>query len=357
MNEKRIKQRDVIKQQFTPMLRESTLFQKYKSSYLDAFFDFARHATILSGAYCLLWYFRHSYVNILTVPLIGLLHIKTFIIFHDCGHNAYTPSSRINYALGTLLGVLLVTPFSWNYLHHTHHLTNGNTENKHNFPYNQLIFHTVAQYKRMSRFERLVQKVLVSPFLLVTIWTHLYFIFGQRLLFLAFITVNQESVHIPSFPFIMCEQLVNNVGVAVMSYLLYQYSLLWLSVAIICVWTSIATFTFINQHTFNPPYVVANNKWNMKDSGLLGSSLIQVPLLLKYFFGGIEYHHIHHMNSKIPGYNLQKYHEEVVGDPKWQISVFDDVTVLSIKECFDNLQLKLYDENQNRYVTFSDALK
>ena len=41
---------------------------------------------------------------------------------------------------------------------------------------------------------------------------------------------------------------------------------------------------------------------------------------------GIEYHHIHHMNAKIPGYNLQNFHEEVV----LKSNLFDNIIKLSI---------------------------
>ena len=108
---------------------------------------------------------------------------------------------------------------------------------------------------------------------------------------------------------------------------------------------------FQNQHTFNPPYVVDNATWNFKDSGLLGSSFIQIPEYLKYFVGGIEYHHIHHINSKIPGYNLRKYHEEVVSTS----NLFDNIVKLSIYECFENLKLRLFSEEKNRYIRLDEV--
>ena len=108
---------------------------------------------------------------------------------------------------------------------------------------------------------------------------------------------------------------------------------------------------FHNQHTYNPSYVIENEKWSQRDSGILGSSFIQIPYFLKYFFMGIEYHHIHHINSKIPGYNLQKYHEEVVS----KSNMFDNVVKLSMKDCYNNLWLVLYDEDKKRYITFKEA--
>jgi omega-6 fatty acid desaturase (delta-12 desaturase) len=113
----------------------------------------------------------------------------------------------------------------------------------------------------------------------------------------------------------------------------------------------VALMTFHCQHTFNPAYVVNNEDWNTRNGGLLGSSFIQIPKYLKYFFHGIEYHHIHHINSKIPGYNLQKYHEEVVS----KSSVFDNIVKLSMMDCYNNLWLVLYDETKNKYITMNEA--
>ena len=38
-------------------------------------------------------------------------------------------------------------------------------------------------------------------------------------------------------------------------------------------------------------------------------TFIQIPKYLQYFTAGIEYHHIHHMTTSIPGYKLKEYHE------------------------------------------------
>ena len=76
-----------------------------------------------------------------------------------------------------------------------------------------------------------------------------------------------------------------------------------------------------------------------------------VCLYLKYFTGGIEYHHIHHINSKIPGYNLQKFHEEV----KQKSDMFDNILTLNLTECYNNLWLNIYDEKSKRYITFEEA--
>jgi omega-6 fatty acid desaturase (delta-12 desaturase) len=105
---------------------------------------------------------------------------------------------------------------------------------------------------------------------------------------------------------------------------------------------------FHSQHGFNPSYVVNNKSFNQKDSGLLGSSFIQVPYFLKYFTGNIEYHHIHHMNSKIPSYNLQSYHKDFKNN---------NIVKLTLTDCYNNLWLVLYDEDNNKFITFNEAEK
>jgi cytochrome c peroxidase len=55
--------------------------------------------------------------------------MKSIVIFHDCGHYSYFPNKIINYIVGSILGIIVLTPFSWNYDHVNHHLTNGNFEN------------------------------------------------------------------------------------------------------------------------------------------------------------------------------------------------------------------------------------
>jgi omega-6 fatty acid desaturase (delta-12 desaturase) len=99
--------------------------------------------------------------------------------------------------------------------------------------------------------------------------------------------------------------------------------------------------------------MVSNEEWTKRNSGLLGSSLILFPNCLKYFFCGIEYHHIHHINAKIPGYNLQKYHDEVVRNS----DVFDGIVKLSLADCYNNLWLAMYDEDAKRFLTVQEADK
>jgi omega-6 fatty acid desaturase (delta-12 desaturase) len=334
------------------MLNESALFMKYKSSYQSAFQDLGTHFIFLSCAYYFLWFFQSSYVSIVTIPLLSLLNVKTFIIFHDCCHDSYTPNKTLNFVISHITGILTFTSPNWAIDHNIHHLTNGNKDNKHRYKHNELISYTEKEYLDMSLTDRWLCDLFYNYQVFYTVFPIVYFGISQRFLYILKKIKYQEKI--PTLMnTIIFNHLVNNIGIVSVLYFASKHSFL-VHYCTFNYFSFILGFVlFHNQHTFNPSYVVDNKTWNTKDSGLIGSSFIQIPDFLKYFSGGIEYHHIHHINSKIPGYNLQKYHEEVVATTPY----FDNIVKVSMLECFSNLKLRLYSETKNRYIRLDEIKK
>jgi omega-6 fatty acid desaturase (delta-12 desaturase) len=328
-------------------INEKELFMKYKSSYILAFIDFLVHTIILCCSFYLVYYFRNSYLSILTIPLLGLLHIKTFIIFHDCGHNSYTPNKTLNYIIGVITGILTNSPFSWNFNHNIHHLTNGNVNNIYDYPYNDTIFHSYKEYKLISPIKKNIYKLLRQPYTFFSCVPIFQFLIILRF---NIFRLNKQFITNKNNYFIV-EQIINNIGIFILFYYYYNNHILLHIFISYMIASSCGIALFHCQHAFNPPYVVINETWNMKNSGLVGSSFIQIPYLLKYFTGNIEYHHIHHMNAKIPSYNLDKYHNDVVS----KSDLFNNVIKLSMIDCYNSLWLVLYDEDEKQYITFMEA--
>ncbi len=87
------------------------------------------------GAYLLMWGLMIWSLQIsywltlaLTVPAAGFL-VRTFIVFHDCGHGSFFKSRRMNTLVGVISGLLVFTPYHrWHRDHHIHHQTVGNLE-------------------------------------------------------------------------------------------------------------------------------------------------------------------------------------------------------------------------------------
>ena len=68
-------------------------------------------------------------------------------------------------------------------------------------------------------------------------------------------------------------------------------------------------------------------------------------MLLRLCTGNIGYHHLHHLNAKIPNYNLKRAHDE---NP-----VFHDVPTLNLGDGLRAVRLKLWDEERRCLVPFS----
>jgi len=315
-------------------MNERELFTKYKSSYRAALWDFSVQSLLVGiGLY------------LRSVPLLTLLNVKTFVIFHDCCHNSYIPSRTLNYVLSHITGMFVLTSPNWILDHHTHHLTNGNVDNKYNYKFNELVYTTKKQYDNWEPRQKQLYSFIHHPLVFFTLIPFLYSTFVQRFIYI-YKKIKYNSKFDKSLALITIDHVINNIGSLFVCVVFYRLKVL-LSLAISAV---IAFLLFFNEHTFNPAYVVDNKDWNPKDSGIVGSSFIQIPRYLKYFFGGIEYHHIHHINAKIPGYNLQKYHEES-GD------VFKDVVKLSLSDCYNNMWFVMYDEDKHSYIKEKDIVK
>ena len=111
------------------------------------------------------------------------------------------------------------------------------------------------------------------------------------------------------------------------------------------------------QHVFVPGYVRDKTAWNLRDAAITGSSLLLVPEWLKFFTLGIEYHHIHHFRTKIPGYKLKEVHEHAPESFEDLPSGFSCVPVLGCREMWTSLWLQCYDEDSRQYITFDQSLQ
>jgi fatty acid desaturase len=64
------------------------------------------------------------------------------------------------------------------------------------------------------------------------------------------------------------------------------------------------------QHQVNTPYRVAKSRKSTIDAGLYGSTLLKIRWPFTIITLGIEFHHIHHASTRVPGYNLADCHNE-----------------------------------------------
>ena len=79
-----------------------------------------------------MWAFRFSFwISLPLCILAAGFMMRTFIIFHDCGHGSFFKSQKANDLVGTITGILTFTPyFRWKHDHAIHHATAGDLDRR-----------------------------------------------------------------------------------------------------------------------------------------------------------------------------------------------------------------------------------
>jgi acyl-lipid omega-6 desaturase (Delta-12 desaturase) len=273
---------------------------------------------------------------IIAVPAAGFL-VRTFIVFHDCAHGSFLPSRRANAWLGTACGLLVYSPFhSWRHEHALHHATSGNLDRRGRGDVETL---TVAEYTALPALRRLAYRLFRNPLVMLGLGPFWALLLQPRL--------------VPTWARARYGRKIVATDVALAGLLGgLCASLGWRAVLLVQLPTAIVAgaagiWLFYVQHQFEGVYWERRQEWSFAEASLQGSSHLQLPRLLKFFSGNIGLHHVHHLNARIPNYNLQRAHDEN--------EIFHRVPELTLWDGIRALRLKLYDEQAGRLVSFAQA--
>jgi omega-6 fatty acid desaturase (delta-12 desaturase) len=112
---------------------------------------------------------------------------------------------------------------------------------------------------------------------------------------------------------------------------------------------SAGVWLFYVQHQFEDVYWERADQWDYTAAALQGSSFYKPPKILQWFSGNIGFHHIHHLSSRIPNYNLERCHQ---AHPLFQ--TVKPVTLLSSLKSFT---FHLWDEQNKKLISFRKLKK
>jgi omega-6 fatty acid desaturase (delta-12 desaturase) len=99
---------------------------------------------------------------------------------------------------------------------------------------------------------------------------------------------------------------------------------------------AMGSYFFYAQHNF--PGVVFSDKggWTFEKAALESSSHLKTGRIMAWFSANIGYHHIHHLNHRIPFYRLPEVHREI---PELRLA---KTTTLYPWDVFRCLRLKVW---------------
>jgi omega-6 fatty acid desaturase (delta-12 desaturase) len=275
---------------------------------------------------------------LLALPTAGLL-VRIFAIQHDCGHRSFFHSQRANDLLGTACSLLTLTPYHlWRRTHSRHHASSGDLNHR---GHGDIAVLTVDEYLGRSKMGRLRYRLYRNPFVMFVLGSSYLFIVQHRFTFGIPRGWRRERIGVyATNAALLAIAVAASLTIGLSNFLLVHVPLVVLGAAA-------GSWLFYVQHQFEHAYWQPHAEWDFTSSALEGSSYYRLPVVLQWFTGNIGFHHIHHLDSRIPNYNLAACH---ASEPEFQ-----RVVTLGLRDGWSCMRLKLWDARKQRMVTFSDA--
>ena len=111
----------------------------------------------------------------------------------------------------------------------------------------------------------------------------------------------------------------------------------------------VGVWLFSVQHRSETTRWARHDAWDPTSAALQGATYLRLPTVLQWFTGNIGFHHVHHLNPRVPNYRLQECHGRV--------AAHCDIPALSFREGLRALGLVLWDEDRDRMVTFRGSAR
>ncbi|BDS07200.1 hypothetical protein NT6N_22400 [Oceaniferula spumae] len=195
---------------------------------------------------------------------------------------------------------------------------------------------TVDEYLASSRWGKFKYQMTRNPFILFTITPLVMFVVVQRFAFKSAKRREKISVWMMNIAIVgLAWGLISIFGF--IPWLICQ--LITIGIA-----SSAGFWLFYVQHQFEDAYWENTDSWEYTDAAMKGSSYYKLPKILQWFSGNIGFHHVHHLSSRIPNYNLERCH---YSDP-----MFTAVPPMSLWDSFRCLNVRLWDEEAKKLISF-----
>ncbi len=276
------------------------------------------------------------WLTLALAPFAAGFLMRIFIIQHDCGHQSFFKSRRANDVLGSLCGVLTLTPYNhWRTSHARHHANSGDLDFR---GFGDVATLTVDEYLALDWRGKLRYRIFRSPWLLFFVTPSLLFIFAHR------VPYKTNKAEKRARASVWWTNAAIAALILVTGALIGYKQLLLLQLPISMFAASTGVYLFYVQHQFEDTYWRRHKEWDYETAALVGSSFFKLPKVLQWFSGNIGFHHVHHLNPKIPNYLLEQAHEEN--------EIFHVVETLTIRKSIRSAFLHLWDEKSQQLISF-----
>jgi omega-6 fatty acid desaturase (delta-12 desaturase) len=267
--------------------------------------------------------------------------VRIFIIQHDCGHQSFFKSRRLNNIVGFGCSFFSSIPYKyWAKSHAFHHAHCGQLEEGVR-DIGDIHIKTVAEFRSLSKRQQWMYRIYRSA--------PVMFVLGP--LYYSLVPLRFPVITLKGWKKTRYSQVINNICV-IGVYVLLAYLLGWdkfvlIHIPLLIGFFVIAVWFFYVQHQHEEAYKAWKENWEYLLAAVQGSTYYKLPKVFQWLTGNIGFHHIHHLSSKIPNYNLEMCNKE---NPIFEKYATTLTFFQSLKTVFNTL----WDEEQQRMISFRE---
>ena len=277
--------------------------------------------------------FEPIFVRLFFSVLSGLLLVRMFVIYHDHQHHAILNSSKTAEFIMYWFGIYILAPTSiWKRSHDFHHKHNSklHVSDVGSFP-----TITKEEYEALSSSDKFKYLAARHPINILV---------GYITIFMFSFCVNSivkspkkhwDCGYALIIHFAFGAFLVVNGGVVALLLTLVLPHL------IACM---LGCYLFYVQHNFPGASFKLRENWSYDFAATHSSSFFKMNPVMNWFTGNIGFHHVHHLNSRIPFYRLE---EAMNAIPELQNV---QVTTFSPRCVYSALRLKVWDPESDQLI-------
>jgi acyl-lipid omega-6 desaturase (Delta-12 desaturase) len=268
--------------------------------------------------------------------LAGLVFVRMFVLYHDYLHGAILHGSWLADVVFRGFGLLVLAPPSiWKHSHDHHHHHNGKyfDENP-----GAVWLMTTDDYAKAGRWKRLGYAAVRHPFIILLgyVTVFLYSMCLQQLL-------TKPLQHLDA-----AAALLLHAAVIAALAVFAPAALVFTFLVPVILGDALGSYLFYAQHNFPGARYRGRADWDYVAAAIHSSSYLRMNPVMHWFTGNIGYHHVHHLNARIPFYRLP---EAMAGIEELQSP---GTTSLHPRDVYRCLRLKLWDAERDCLVTFRE---
>jgi len=263
--------------------------------------------------------------------------IRSFIIYHDYQHHTILHNSRTAKVMMTVFGWYILAPASiWKRSHDYHHQHNSKLFSADIGSYPIV---TKDRFQAMDKRQRLGYLAIRHPLTMLFGYVTM-FIWGMCL---------RSFLSNPRKHFDSLFALFLHVAGSVVIWLFFGFEG-WLLCVLVpfFIGHAMGAYLFYAQHNF--PGVVFKDRcgWTYEGAAMESSSYMRMSPFMQWCTGNIGYHHIHHLNCRIPFYKLP------VAMRRIRELQAAKITTLNPKDIWACLRLKVWDPEQQKMIGYRE---